>query len=515
MIDADVNLAGDLVRSARRWPGRLAVIEVDRVELSYAALARRALALADGLRSRLGVEPGDRVGLVLRNSAAYVELLYACWAAGAAVVPVNVKLHPREVAFVLDDAGAAVCFVTDDVDAAATEAARTAGATTFVDVDTREYDELIRGTGPAELPPTAAGDVAWLFYTSGTTGRPKGVMLTHRNLRAMIESYLADVDVAVPGDHLLHAAPMSHGSGLYVLPNVVAGSTQLIPASRGFDVTEIDELLERIPAVKLFAAPTMVMRLVDGLQGDARGLKTVVYGGGPMYVADCLRALDRLGPRLTQIYGQGEAPMTITVLPAADHLGARDDRLLRRLGSVGRAQTGVELAILDAGDRPLSAGEVGEVAVRGAVVMEGYLNDPEATARTLAHGWLHTGDLGRIDGDGYLTLVDRSKELIVSGGSNIYPREIEEVLLRHPAVREVAVIGVPDAEWGEAAVAVIVAASTAPVPEAELDALCLDHIARFKRPKRYVLVDQLPKSPAGKVLKRDLRAQLERRAGSG
>jgi long-chain acyl-CoA synthetase len=340
-------------------------------------------------------------------------------------------------------------------------------------------------------------------------------MLTHRNLRAMTRAYLTDVDAATPGDHLLHAAPMSHGSGLYVLPNVVAGCTQLIPASRGFDVAEIDELLDRTQAVKLFAAPTMVMRLVDGLQGDATGLKSVVYGGGPMYVADCLRALDRLGPRLTQIYGQGEAPMTITVLPAADHLGERDERLLRRLASVGRAQTGVELAVLDADDLALPADEVGEVAVRGAVVMEGYLNDPEATARTLANGWLHTGDLGRIDGDGYLTLVDRSKELIVSGGSNIYPREIEEVLLRHPAVREAAVIGVPDAEWGEAAVAVIVTASATHVTEAELDALCLDHIARFKRPKRYVLVDALPKSPAGKVLKRELREQLEPSAGSG
>ena len=197
-----------------------------------------------------------------------------------------------------------MCFVTDDVDTSSTEAARAAGPTTFVDVDTAEYEDLVDERDAAEPSDAEDTDVAWLFYTSGTTGRPKGVMLTHGNPRAMTLAYLTDVDAASPGDHLLPAAPMAHRSGLYVLPNVVAGCTQLIPASRGFDVAEIDELLDRASAVKLFAAPTMVMRLVDGLQGDAAGLKSVVYGGGPMYVADCLRALDRLGPRLTQIYGR-------------------------------------------------------------------------------------------------------------------------------------------------------------------------------------------------------------------
>jgi long-chain acyl-CoA synthetase len=224
-----------------------------------------------------------------------------------------------------------------------------------------------------------------------------------------------------------------------------------------------------------------------------------------MYVADCLRALDRLGPRLTQIYGQGESPMTITVLPAAEHLDDHDGRRMQRLASVGRAQTGVELAVLGTDDRPLADGEIGEVAVRGETVMRGYLNHAGATATTLAGGWLHTGDLGQLDAQGYLTLVDRSKDLIISGGSNIYPREVEEVLLRHPRVREVAVIGVPDADWGEVAVAVVVAQPGAPPPDRELDALCLQQIARFKRPKRYVFVDELPKNANGKVLKRELR----------
>jgi long-chain acyl-CoA synthetase len=226
-----------------------------------------------------------------------------------------------------------------------------------------------------------------------------------------------------------------------------------------------------------------------------------------MYVADSLRALDCFGPRLVQIYGQGEAPMTITVLPVEDHYDDHDGRRLDRLGSVGRAQTGVELAVLDHSDAPARPGEIGEVCVRGDVVMAGYLNNPQATASTLANGWLHTGDLGRVDERGYLTLVDRSKDLIISGGSNIYPREIEEVLLRHPRVREVAVVGVPDAEWGEVAVAVVVAATPTP-PEAEFDALCLQSLARFKRPKRYVFVEALPKNATGKVLKRELRERI-------
>ena len=200
--------------------------------------------------------------------------------------------------------------------------------------------------------------------------------------------------------------------------------------------------------------------------------------------------------------------MTITVLPAADHVDDHDDRRLKRLGSVGRAQTGIEIAVLDGNDEPLPSGELGEVCVRGDVVMAGYLNNPEATAQTLANGWLHTGDIGRFDAHGYLTLVDRSKDLIISGGSNIYPREVEEVLLRHPAIKEAAVLGEPDAQWGESVLAVLVTKAGHLATQQELDSFCLEHIARFKRPKRYVFVDQLPRNATGKVLKRELRTQL-------
>jgi long-chain acyl-CoA synthetase len=506
--EARLNLSHTLFRTARRLPAAVAVIERDRIELSYEKLAQRTLRLAAAL-TRLA-EPGAPVALLMKNCAAYVELLYACWTAGTCAIPINTRLHAKEVGFILDDAGARVCFVTDDADTAAIDAAR-GSATQFIDVDSADYRKLLH---EEPLPPpsaSAAVSAAWLFYTSGTTGRPKGVVLTHRNLLAMTLNYLTDVDQAQVGDHLLHAAPMSHGSGLYTIPNIAAGATQLIPAKRGFDVAEVQHVIAFTPRVKFFAAPTMVMRLVDayGSERETPNLKSIIYGGGPMYVADSLRALDCFGPKLVQIYGQGEAPMTITVLPPADHIDDHDGRRLDRLGSVGRAQTGVEVAVLDGDDHPVAAGEIGEVCVRGDVVMAGYLNNPEATAATLANGWLHTGDLGHFDAFGYLTLVDRSKDLIISGGSNIYPREVEEVLLMHPAVKEVAVIGEPDAQWGEAVVAVVVRQAGHVPDDRDLDLFCLEHIARFKRPKRYVYVDELPKNATGKVLKRELRERIK------
>ncbi len=505
-----MNLAYTLFRTARRLPGAIAVIERDRIELSYEKLATRTLALAGSLQA-MGVRSGDRVGMLMKNCAQYVELLYACWTIGACVIPINSRLHAREVAFILDDAGARVCFITDDAESSAISAARTAGQTDFIDVDSGGYRRLLHTTEAAPREEPRAAETAWLFYTSGTTGRPKGVMLTHRNLLAMTLNYLADVDAAAVGDHLLHAAPMSHGSGLYTVPNIAVGVTQLIPAARGFDVDEIQHILAYTPNTKFFAAPTMVMRLVDVYveRGSAPDkLKTIIYGGGPMYVADSVRALEVLGPRLVQIYGQGESPMTITALSATEHMDDHDGRRLERLGSVGRAQVGVEVAVLDEHDQPVAADAIGEVCVRGDTVMAGYLHNPQATAEAMHGGWLHTGDLGRFDAAGYLTLVDRSKDLIISGGSNIYPREVEEVLLMHPAIKEAAVIGEPHAEWGEAVVAVLVK-EPGHVPDTqEIDLFCLEHIARFKRPKRYVFVDELPKNATGKVLKRELREKI-------
>jgi long-chain acyl-CoA synthetase len=376
---------------------------------------------------------------------------------------------------------------------------------------------LLTQGDPAALTPRAPEDVAWLFYTSGTTGRPKGAMLTHRNLLAMTLSYFADVDRIGPADAILHAAPMSHGSGCYILPHAARGACQVIPASGGFDPAEIVALLRHWRGVTMFAAPTMVKRLAEhpaAAASDHPGLKTIVYGGGPMYRADLDRASAVLGDRLAQIYGQGESPMCITALDKAAHAERGHPRHDARLASVGRAQAVVEVIVADDADRPLPPGAPGEVLVRGDSVMAGYWRDPEASARTLRGGWLHTGDIGVLDEDGFLTLRDRSKDLIIAGGANIYPREVEEVLLRHPAVAEAAVVGAPDAAWGERVVAFVVARPGVPCDPAALDAFCLAQIARFKRPRAYHLVEALPKNSYGKVLKTELRARLAAAGGA-
>ena len=277
----------------------------------------------------------------------------------------------------------------------------------------------------------------------------------------------------------------------------------MVPESGGFDPEEIFELFAHWRRMSMFGAPTMIKRLVASpAECDPSAIRTLVSGGAPMYVEDARAALERLGPVLAQIYGQGESPMTITTLSKGDVADVDHPRWLERLGSAGLPYACVEVAVVDADDRAVPMGEVGEVICRGLPVMAGYWNNPEATAATLKDGWLHTGDVGAFDADGYLTLKDRSKDLIISGGSNIYPREVEEVLLQHPAVREVSVIGRPDPEWGEAVVAYVVGEAS----REELDALCLARIARFKRPKAYVYLAALPKNNYGKVLKTELRA---------
>jgi long-chain acyl-CoA synthetase len=328
-------------------------------------------------------------------------------------------------------------------------------------------------------------------------------MLTHRNLSISSHAYAAEVDPTAPGDPILHAAPMSHGSGIYIMPHVMRLDVNVIAESGGFEPEEIFRLVKAWPQVSMFAAPTMIKRMID-CRADCQSsnIRTIIWGGAPMYVEDALRALDRFGPRFAQIYGQGECPMTITTLSKQEIADRDHPRWRERLASTGRPYASVDVIVADSGDRPLPAGEAGEILCRGDVVMAGYWCNHEASADALKGGWLHTGDVGAFDTEGYLTLKDRSKDLIISGGSNIYPREVEEVLLRHNKVREVSVIGRPDSEWGEIVVAYIVGEASAP----ELDALCLSSIARFKRPKDYVFLDALPKNNYGKVLKTELRA---------
>ncbi|MBL0726533.1 AMP-binding protein [Piscinibacter sp. HJYY11] len=511
-----MNLAHLLLRSARSAGERPAVYLGTELLFDYATLARRAAALGASITERHGLQPGDRVGLFMSNHPSVLEILFGCWWAGLAVVPINPKLHPREVDYILAHSQASIAFTTDDigpalVDFGAGFGAPTAELRALVFVEQPEYAQLLQAEPLAAPVERSGDDLAWLFYTSGTTGRPKGVMITHRNLMTMSLCYFSNVDAIHPDDAALYAAPMSHGAGLYGLPHVMAGARHVVPESRGFDAAEVLALGRHFGSVSMFAAPTIVKRIVDQAvaQGeDGTGLKTIVYGGGPMYVEDIQRALRVMGPRFVQIYGQGESPMTITALSRQQITDVQHPQHLARLGSVGVAMAAVEVRVTDSQGRELPTGETGEVLVRGDSVMAGYWRDPAATAKTLRDGWLFTGDMGSLDEHGFLTLRDRSKDVIISGGSNIYPREVEEALLHHPGVAEVSVVGRPDAEWGEVVVAFVVPCPGSELEPLMLDEVCREHIARFKRPKEYHLVDALPKNHYGKVLKTELRAQL-------
>jgi acyl-CoA synthetase (AMP-forming)/AMP-acid ligase II len=507
-----MNLAVWVERHGHRRPDDPAVAEGDRVHATWSAFASRTAATAAGLRADLGLTPGDRVAIVMRNRPEYLEAMFAAWHAGLVAVPVNARLHRDEIAYIVDHSGAAAVVTdVDHVDDAESLVGVVDSLRTVVVAPSDRWDRLA-AVAPTSIVERRPDDAAWLFYTSGTTGRPKGATLTNRNLVMMTLSYYADIDPVHAHDSILHAAPLSHGSGLYGLPHVARGAVSVVPESGGVDGDEIAALLTRWPGMSLFAAPTMVKRLAADpaiAATDLVNLKTIIYGGAPMYLADLESALGVFGPRLAQIYGQGETPMTITALSKDDHAETGHHRWRDRMQSVGMPRTDVEVEVVDEAGRPLPTGEIGEVVVRGDVVMVGYWNQPEATAETLRNGWLHTGDVGSFDAEGYLTLRDRSKDLIISGGMNIYPREVEEALLRHPGVRAAAVVGRPDREWGEAVVAFVVAADDDAPPAADdLDRTCLDTIARFKRPKEYHFVDSLPTNNYGKVVKRELRDRL-------
>lgn len=488
-----MNVFALLDQAAARFGDRGAVFCGERELYTWTQLRDRALRLGSTLGAR-----GTRIAVASENRPEIVEIMFGVWAAECVYVPINYKLHPREMADIITDSGAALVFASPKIApglAAATEAAVEVVGT---DAYTRRFT-----AAPGPVPSTEPAELAWLFYTSGTTGKSKGAMLSHRNLMAMTVAHLADFDAPDENCSLVHGAPMSHGSGLYIPPYVLRGARQVLPESGAFEPDEFLDLCEHHPGCSAFLAPTMVQRLIQTGRPRPANLQTVVYGGGPMYVDSLKKALAAYGQIFVQLYGQGEAPMTITGLRRADHLDADD----ATLGSVGYPRSGVHVAVLRADGAPAGVGEIGEIVCRGDVVMSGYWNNPDATAATLQHGWLHTGDMGSFDSRGYLTLRDRSKDVVISGGSNIYPREVEEVLLEHPDVVEAGVVGAPDAEWGEIVVAFIVTDGT-PVDAAALDAHLLQRIARFKRPKRYEFIDALPKNSYGKVLKRELRERV-------
>jgi long-chain acyl-CoA synthetase len=499
-----VNLANLLFSSAQSFPQRPALSIGPKMLFNYGTLGRRTAGLAASLLSRFALKPGDRIALAMKNCPEYLEILFACWHAGLVAVPMNARLHAEELAFMAADCAAALVFATEDI---VQPLSALLPGVPLLCPGTPDYERLV-AAAPIAPCETRADALAWIFYTSGTTGKPKGAMLSHRNLMAMAIGYLADVDFLTEQDALLHLAATSHASGLFALSHIAKASNNILPESGGFDPHEMAAIINAVPNLTFFVPPVLLRRIcADAVLAAARleHLRTVLVGAAPVYAEDLRTGLAFLGAKLWNGYGQGETPCTISAMSKNMIAEAAASGDMQRLVSVGIARTGIAMRVADDDGRPLPAGEIGEVLVRGDTVMSGYWNRPEASAETLRDGWLHTGDLGRMDEQGYLTLLDRKKDLIISGGMNIYAREIEEVLLAHPAVAEAAVIGVPDAEWGESVAAIVVAAAGAALDARELDRLCLAKIARFKRPKRYEFVAYLPKNAAGKVLKRELR----------
>ena len=508
-----MNIANLLERTAKTYPDLPALAYGTEIVATYRDYADQVAGLAGALRGKLGLAAGDRVALIMKNHPEYWVALFAIWRAGLVAVPVNAKLHINEFRYILENSDSRLVFATAELaDQLAPLIGELADLESVVSVQDASFQAL-KNEPPLALQDVAPESLAWLFYTSGTTGKPKGAMISHRNILMATLSYITDLVSVEPGDATIHTAPQTHGSGFSGLPMVAKAGIQVTPLSGGFDPAETLELIAHYPNSCFFFAPTMVHRLISSpaFEGaDTSNLKVIVYGGGPMYEADIRRAIDALGPRFAQLYGQGESPMTITGLSTALIRDETHPRRSEILASVGTERTDVEVKVFDADDNPLPVGEIGEVVVRGDVVMLGYWKNPEATAETLRGGWLHTGDMGCFDEDGFLTLKDRSKDMIISGGTKIYPREIEEALLTHPDVEEISVIGRPHADWGEEVVAFVVLRKGGAVTPEDLDRHCIEHIARFKRPKDYFFVEELPKNNYGKVLKTELRERLNR-----
>ena len=493
-----------MLADAIRRRGRETAVEHGDRRLTYRAFDAACAAFGEWLAEK-GCRPGDRVLLFLRNGFDYPILLMGTMRAGMVAVPANSKLHPREVAWIAGDSEPRVIFTHAEHVEALAAALPKGNAAEIVAIEDFALSTL--AGAPAQPVAVAPEDPAWIFYTSGTPGKPKGATLTHRNLVAASINCLADVFDFRQTDRVLHVAPLSHGSGLYLLPALARGAHNIVYDRSGFRPDEVfDTIASRGVTVIAFVAPTMIVRLLEaGPRDDIGTLRGIVYGGAAIHLEHIRAAVAMFGPIFHQLYGQGEAPMTISYLPGRDHLGAEDETLL----SAGYVRAGVEVRIRDEDDRDVPDGTDGEICVRGDVVMAGYWRNPEANARALAGGWLHTGDVGHFDAGGRLRILDRRHDTIISGGTNIYPKEIEDVLASHPRVREVAAFGVPDAEWGES-VAVAVVANDPALGEVDLLAICREHLASFKKPKHVHIVQELPKNAYGKVLRRELQAMFRR-----
>ena len=519
MNDAQVmNLGHLLTQTARLFPDRPALIQEGGRTWTWGEMEQRVAAMTTALRA-LGLRKGDRILVQSRNN---VQMFESCWVAfrlGCVWVPTNFRLTPPEVAYLGASSGARAMIV-EDVFGAHTDAVRTASPTLDHVIaigqpraGEHSYEDLVREHRGASCEPETvrADDPLWFFYTSGTTGRPKAGVLTHGQMAFVVTNHLADL---IPGtterDCSIAVAPLSHGAGIHALLNVARGAPTVLLASEKLDPAAFWKAVEQHRISNLFTVPTIVKLLVEHPAVDMHdhsSLRYVIYAGAPMYRADQKLALQKLGQVLVQYFGLGEVTGSITVLPPHMH-SSDDDDPNALIGCCGRPRTGMEVAVLDAELRPVASGEVGEICVRGPAVFAGYHDNAEATTKALRGGWFHTGDLGKLDARGLLYITGRESDMYISGGSNVYPREVEEVLLTHPAIAEVAVLGVPDLKWGEVGVAVVVRRDGAQLDRDKLLAHLDGRCARYRWPHHVFFWDALPKSGYGKIVKKDIRQQL-------
>lgn len=502
-----MNLSHLLTESARRLGDDIGFVWGDQT-WSWAEMEARAAAFALVLAQDYGIVKGDRVLVQSHNCNQMFEAMFACWRVGAVWVPANFRLPPDDLAWLAGSSGARLLLCGAQFPDHAAACAPHVDATISIGP---KYEALIArylGTAPSPVA-VQRDDPAWFFFTSGTTGKPKAAVLTHGQLAFVVTNHLCDLMPATgPEDASLVVAPLSHGAGIHQLAQVAHGVKTILPAGEKFDPTEIWALIARWHVTNMFTVPTIVKLLVEDPsvdQHDHSSLRYVIYAGAPMYRADQRRALDKLGPVLVQYFGLGEVTGNITVLPPAHH--HPDDNKMR-IGTCGFARTGMQVQIQNPQGEEVSFGKTGEIAVMGPAVFAGYFDNPTANEKNFRNGWFLTGDLGHMDPQGFIYLTGRASDMYISGGSNIYPREIEEKLLLHPDLSEVAVLGVPDPVWGEVGMAVCVPNSqSAPSPD-DILAWLSPHVARYKLPRYVLMWDALPKSAYGKITKNMIRDEL-------
>ena len=512
-----LNLGKILSDTAARFPDRIGLSQGDR-HLTWREIDQRVDAAASRLRA-MGIGKGDAMLVQSRNSIMMFESLWIAFKLGAIWVPTNFRLTPHEVSYMASSSDARVMFY-DVGFAAHVDAAKDAGRNLEVIVahdhprdGEHAYDDLVdeKAAAPFVAEEVGYDSPLWYFYTSGTTGRPKAAVLTHGQMAFVVTNHLADL---LPGttedDASLVVAPLSHGAGIHMLAIVARGARNVLLASETLDCEEAWRAIAEYRVTNMFTVPTILNMLVAH-EAEARfdhtSLRHVIYAGAPMYREDQRQALSKLGPVLVQYYGLGEVTGCITVLPT--HMHSIEDDPKFPLQSCGHARSGMDIGVFaDDGQQKLS-GEPGALCVRGPGVFAGYLNDAEANEQAFRGGWFHTGDLGHLDERGFVYITGRASDMYISGGSNVYPREIEEILLTHPAVAEAAVVGMPDPRWGETGIAVIVLRSGAECDAETLYAHLEGELARYKRPSRIVFWPELPKSAYGKVPKRMIRDRLQ------